>query len=78
MHERYNIESGYARVVNILRTLNDELHYKLLKILEQNPVMTQREPAREIGMSLGKASYCLKILFEKGWIKVGDFSRNRN
>lgn len=65
--------------INIhMNTLSDELRYKLLKKLEQNPAMTQRELAQEMGMSLGKANYCLKALVEKGWIKAGNFSRNRN
>lgn len=61
-----------------MNSLSDELRYKLLKRLEQNPAMTQRELAQEMGMSLGKANYCLKALIEKGWIKAGNFSRNRN
>lgn len=38
--------------------------------------MTQRELAEEMGISLGKANYCLKALIEKGWIKAGNFRRN--
>lgn len=58
--------------------LNDELRYQLLKKLEHNPSMTQRELAEEMGMSLGKANYCLKALIEKGWVKAGNFRRNKN
>lgn len=61
-----------------MNALSDELRYKLLKKLEQNPDMTQRELAQEMGVSLGKANYCLKALVEKGWIKAGNFSRNHN
>lgn len=64
-----------ARIMN---NLDDELRYQLLKKLEQNPAMTQRELAEELGMSLGKANYCLKALIEKGWIKAGNFRRNKN
>ena len=58
--------------------LNEELRYQLLKKLEQNPSMTQRELAEELGMSLGKANYCLKSLVEKGWVKAGNFRRKKN
>ena len=56
----------------------EELHYELLKVLEKRPDLNQRELAREIGVSLGKTNYCLRALIEKGWVKAGNFSRNRN
>ncbi|MDH4101326.1 MAG: MarR family EPS-associated transcriptional regulator [Nitrospirota bacterium] len=56
--------------------INDETHYRLLKHLEANPETSQRELARELGISLGKANYCLKALVERGWVKMGNFSRN--
>ena len=54
----------------------DEIHLKLLKILQINPDMTQRELSRELGVSLGKANYCLKALLDKGWIKVNNFRKS--
>lgn len=61
-----------------MNSLSDELRYQLLKKLEQNPTLTQRELAQELDVSLGKANYCLKALVEKGWVKVGNFKRNKN
>ena len=58
--------------------LNDENRYKLLKLLHENPKMNQREIASALGLSLGKANFCLRALIEKGWIKVGNFSRSSN
>jgi len=58
--------------------LNDENRYKLLKLLHENPEMNQREIASALGLSLGKANFCLKALVEKGWIKVGNFSKSPN
>jgi EPS-associated MarR family transcriptional regulator len=57
--------------------LSDELRYQILKNLQQNPAMTQRELAEIMGISLGKANYCLKALVEKGWVKVGNFRRSQ-
>ena len=54
----------------------EETHFKLLKLLQDNPNMSQRELSRELGISLGKANYCLKALLDKGWIKVNNFRRN--
>jgi len=58
--------------------LNEENRYKLLKLLHENPEMSQREIASSLGLSLGKANFCLKALVEKGWIKVGNFSKSPN
>jgi len=58
--------------------LTDELRYRLLQLLEANPRMSQRDVARELGISLGRANYCMKSLMEKGWIKVSNFRNSRN
>ena len=58
--------------------LSDENRYKLLKLLDENPEMNQREIASALGLSLGKVNFCLKALVEKGWVKVGNFSRSPN
>jgi EPS-associated MarR family transcriptional regulator len=57
--------------------LTDEVRYKLLKLLEPNPELSQREVARALGISLGKVNYCLKALVEKGWIKAANFKKNK-
>jgi MarR family transcriptional regulator, temperature-dependent positive regulator of motility len=56
--------------------LNDEIRYQILKAVEENPKMNQRELAEHLGVSLGKANYCLKKLIEKGLIKAGNFKSN--
>lgn len=58
--------------------LSDENRYKLLKLLDENPKMNQREIALALGLSLGKVNFCLKALVEKGWVKVSNFSRSPN
>lgn len=54
----------------------DEIHYRILKAIEENPSMSQRELASHLGVSLGKANYCLKELIKKGLVKVGNFTSN--
>lgn len=56
----------------------DETQYKLLRLIEVNPQMSQREVARELGMSLGKVNYCLQALMRKGWIKAVNFKNSQN
>ena len=56
----------------------EERHLKALRLLEQNPEMTQRELAEALGVSVGAANYCLKALVEKGWVKLENFQKNPN
>lgn len=58
--------------------MDEEIHYRLMRALERNPRLSQRELARELGISLGKANYCLKALIEKGLVKARNFSSNPN
>ena len=45
-----------------LKILNPDLHFKLLKTIESKPSISQRELAKELGVSLGSINYCLKAL----------------
>lgn len=58
--------------------LTDEYRYKIFKLLEANPEISQRQLARELGISLGKANYCLRALIEKGLLKAGNFRNSKN
>lgn len=58
--------------------LTDEYRYKIFKLVEANPDISQRQLARELGVSLGKANYCLKALIEKGLLKANNFRNSKN
>ena len=58
--------------------MNDERTHKLFTLLEQDPNLSQRELAREMGISLGKTNYCLKGLMGKGWLKACNFKNSNN
>jgi EPS-associated MarR family transcriptional regulator len=60
------------------RMLTDEYRYKILKILEVNPEISQRDLARELDISLGRANFCLKALIEKGLLKATNFRNSHN
>lgn len=51
---------------------------RVLRLLEASPELTQREMARELGMSLGKANYCLRALLAKGFVKIQNFRNSPN
>jgi len=57
---------------------NEQTTYRLIKALEANPEISQRQLARGMGISLGKVNYCLKGLLEKGLIKVRNFRNSQN
>jgi EPS-associated MarR family transcriptional regulator len=58
--------------------LTDEYRYRILKLLENNPTASQRDIARELGVSLGRVNYCLQALIEKGLIKMNNFRQNES
>ena len=58
--------------------ISDETRYELIRLLESNPDMSQRDVAKTLGISLGKTNYCLRALIRKGWIKAANFTNSRN
>ena len=57
----------------IVASDNPEINYRLFNILEAKPNLTQRQMAKEMGISLGKCNYCLKELGKKWTGKGGSF-----
>lgn len=57
--------------------LNDESRFKLIGLLAENPSLTQRQLARELGISVGKVNYCLRALLETGYVKATNFKNNQ-
>ena len=58
--------------------LTDEYRSKILRILEESPEISQRALAHRLGVSLGRANYCLRALIEKGLVKANNFKNSRN
>jgi EPS-associated MarR family transcriptional regulator len=58
--------------------ISEEIRYRLLKYLAEHPDASQRLLARELGISLGKANYCLRALMEKGLVKARNFTNSKN
>jgi EPS-associated MarR family transcriptional regulator len=57
--------------------LSDEYRYRILKILEADPQISQRRLAQELGISLGRVNYCLQALIDKGLVKVSNFRNSK-
>jgi len=56
----------------------EDTHFWVLKHIQENPQITQRELAKALGVSLGGINYCLKGLMERGWVKLHNFNANTN
>lgn len=56
----------------------EDVDFRVMRLLQANPQMSQRELARALGISLGGVNYCLKALITKGWIKIQNFSHSSN
>ncbi|MBU3599666.1 MarR family EPS-associated transcriptional regulator [Polynucleobacter sp. 30F-ANTBAC] len=55
-----------------------ELQFRVLRLLESNPHLSQRELSKSLGVSLGGVNYCLNALIAKGSIKIQNFRNNQN
>ena len=58
--------------------LQEDTYFRVLRMLQDNPDMTQREIAEKLGISTSGLNYCLKALIDKGWVKVQNFSQSKN
>ena len=59
-------------------SLQEENQLKVLRLLEANPHLSQRDLAEALGVSLGKTNYCLKALLDKDFIKMQSFRKSPN
>ena len=57
---------------------NQQSKYQILKSLEQDSNLTQRQLSEGLGISLGKVNYCLKNLIQRGFVKINNFKNSKN
>ena len=58
--------------------LQEDTKFRLMKLLQDNPDLSQREMANALGISFGGVNYCLNALMAKGWVKIQNFSQSQN
>ena len=58
--------------------LQEDTYFRVMRILQENPDLTQRELAEKLGVSVGGLNYCLKALMDKGWVKMQNFQNSKN
>ena len=57
---------------------NDPYQFNVLRKINSNPNISQRDLANELNLSLGKINYCLKALKSKGLVKIQNFNKSKN
>ena len=58
--------------------IQEDTYFRVMRLLEEHPDLTQRELAEKLGVSVGGLNYCLKALIEKGWVKMQNFADSKN
>jgi EPS-associated MarR family transcriptional regulator len=58
--------------------LQEDTYFRVMRILQENTDLTQRELAEKLGISVGGLNYCLKALMEKGLVKMKNFANSKN
>ena len=54
-----------------------DIYFRVMRLLQDNPQMTQRELAHALGISLGGVNYCMKALIAQVWVKIQNFRNSQ-
>lgn len=65
-------------VSNKIVQQREDVHFRVLRLLESRPDASQREIAEELSVSVGVVNFCVKALIEKGHIKLANFKASKN
>ena len=57
--------------------VRQDTYFRVMRLLQENPDLSQRELAYRLGVSVGGLNYCLNALIEKGWVKVNNFRQSK-
>lgn len=74
LHQRMIVKPMTSRQAK----LQEDTYFRVMRILQDNPDLTQRELAEKLGISVGGLNYCLKALIEKGLVKMQNFANSKN
>ena len=56
----------------------EETHFRVMRLLDEDPSISTREIAKKVGISNGAAYYCVTALVEKGFVKLKNFKQSKN
>lgn len=63
---------------SVLSATPDDIHFRVMRLIERNPELSQRQLADALGISLGAVNYCLRALIQKGEVKIRNFRAANN
>lgn len=58
--------------------IQEDTTFRIMRILQESPDLSQRDLAERLGMSLGGLNYCLKALMDKGLVKLENFQNSQH
>ncbi len=58
--------------------MTDGTLLRVLRLLAARPHVSQRQVASSVGVSLGKANYCIRALIAKGFVKAENYRKSSN
>jgi predicted transcriptional regulator len=79
--KRIQTHTVHRKLVNFMTSrqakLQEDTYFRVMRILQDNPDLTQRELAEKLGISVGGLNYCLKALMGKGLVKMKNFANSK-
>ena len=66
-----NNESRHAKA-------QEDTYFRIMRLVDEQPDISQRELAEKVGISLGALNYCLKALMDKGFVKLENFQNSKH
>jgi EPS-associated MarR family transcriptional regulator len=66
-----NTESRHAKA-------QEDTYFRIMRLVDEQPDISQRELAEKLGISLGALNYCLKALMGKGFVKLENFQNSKH
>ncbi len=66
-----NIESRHTKA-------QEDTYFRIMRLVDEQPDISQRELAEKVGISLGALNYCLKALMDKGFVKLENFQNSKH
>jgi EPS-associated MarR family transcriptional regulator len=56
----------------------EDTYFRIMRLVEEQPYISQRDMAEKVGISLGSLNYCLKALMDKGFVKLENFQNSKH
>ncbi len=75
---QYFIERFVNFMISRQAKLQEDTYFRVMRILQENPDLTQRELAERLGISVGGLNYCLKALMRQGLVRMKNFAHSKN